>query len=99
VAAARSDQDRAATLAGAAAAIRETIASPQLPDLVISRHLLQAAQRDTDQQRWRAAWETGHALGTADAVAYALGQDRQRHQAAHDTQASYPPPPHPRLQA
>jgi predicted ATPase/transcriptional regulator with XRE-family HTH domain len=74
VAAARSDQDRAATLAGAAAAIRETIASPQLPDMVISRHLLQAAQQDTDQQRWRAAWETGHALGAADAVAYALGQ-------------------------
>jgi tetratricopeptide (TPR) repeat protein len=76
VAAARSDQDRSATLAGAAAAIRETIASPQLPDMVISRHLLQAAQRDTDQQRWRAAWETGHAMGAADAVAYALGQDR-----------------------
>ncbi|MGE5287176.1 MAG: ATP-binding protein [Micromonosporaceae bacterium] len=74
VAAARSDPIRAATLAGAAAAIRETIASPQLPDVVITARLLQTAQKDIGDEHWRPSWEAGHTLAAADAVAYALGQ-------------------------
>jgi predicted ATPase/transcriptional regulator with XRE-family HTH domain len=74
VAAARSDPSRTATLAGAAAAIRETIASPQLPDLVITGHLLQTAQTEIGYEHWRTWWEAGHGLSTPDAVAYALGQ-------------------------
>jgi predicted ATPase/DNA-binding XRE family transcriptional regulator len=74
VGAAQSDPRRAATLAGAAAAIRETIASPQLPDLVITGRLLQTARKDSGDEHWRTSWEAGHALAAADAVAYALGQ-------------------------
>jgi len=74
VAAAQSDPGRAATMAGAAAAIRETIASPQLPNLVITGRLLQTAQTQTGHQHWQTSWEAGHALATSDAVAYALGQ-------------------------
>lgn len=74
VAAAQSDPRRAATLAGAAAAIRETIASPQLPDLVITGRFLQTAQKDIGHEHWRTSWEAGHALPTADAVAYALSR-------------------------
>ncbi len=74
VAAAQSDPRRAATLAGAAAAIRETIASPQLPDLVITGRFLQTAQKDIGHENWRTSWEAGHALPTADAVAYALSR-------------------------
>jgi tetratricopeptide (TPR) repeat protein len=74
VAAAQSDPRRAAILAGAAAAIRETIASPQLPDVVITGRLLQTAQIEIGNEHWRTSWEAGHALAAADAVAYALGQ-------------------------
>ena len=74
VAAARSDPGRAATLAGAAAVIRETIAASQLPDLIITSRLLREAERDADPKRWRAWWQAGHSLRAADAVAYALGQ-------------------------
>jgi tetratricopeptide (TPR) repeat protein len=76
VAAARSDPRRAAPLAGAAALIRETIASPQLPDLVITGQFLQTARTGTGNEHWRTSWEAGHALATADAIAYALGQTR-----------------------
>jgi tetratricopeptide (TPR) repeat protein len=75
VAAAQSDPSRAATLTGAAALIRETIASPQLPDLIITGRLLLAAQTGSNNKHWQTAWEAGHALTTADAVAYALSQN------------------------
>ena len=74
VAAARSDPGRAATLAGAAAAIRETIAASQLPDLIITSRFLREAERDANPKRWRASWQAGHSLAAADAVAYALHQ-------------------------
>ena len=74
VAAARSDPGRAATLAGAAAAIRETIAASQLPDLMITSRFLREAERDANPKRWRASWQAGHSLAAADAVAYALHQ-------------------------
>jgi predicted ATPase len=74
VAAARSDPGRAATLAGAAAAIRETIAASQLPDLMIASRFLREAERDANPKRWRACWQTGHSLTAVDAVAYALRQ-------------------------
>lgn len=72
VAAERSDPGRAATLAGAAAAIRESIASPQLPDLVMAARYLHAAELEFGPGRWRTSWEAGHALAVADAVALAL---------------------------
>ena len=74
VAAARSDPGSAATLAGAAAAIRETIAASQLPDLTITSRFLREAERDADPKRWRASWQAGRSLTAADAVAYALRQ-------------------------
>lgn len=80
VAAARSDPGRAATLAGAAAAIRETIAASQLPDLIITTRFLREAERDANPKRWRASWQAGHSLAAADAVAYAL-----RHRTEPDT--------------
>lgn len=73
VAAARSDPGRAATLAGAAAAIRDTIAATQLPDLIITSQLLHQAERDANPKRWDASWQAGHSLAAADAVRYALG--------------------------
>jgi predicted ATPase/DNA-binding XRE family transcriptional regulator len=73
VAAARSDPGRAATLAGAAAAIRKTIAASQSPDLTITNRFLREAQH-ADPRRWRASWQAGHSLTAADAVAYALRQ-------------------------
>jgi predicted ATPase/DNA-binding XRE family transcriptional regulator len=73
VAAARSEPDRAATLGGAAAAVRGTIAVHQLPDLTVTSRLMEAAQRDSDQERWRACWDAGLAFSAAAAVAYALG--------------------------
>lgn len=76
VAVARSDPRRAATLAGAAALIRETIASPQLPDLVITGQFLQTARTGVGNEHWRTSWEAGRALATADAIAYALDQTR-----------------------
>lgn len=72
VAAARSEPDRAATLGGAAAAIGGTIALHQPPDLIIARRAMEAAQRDSDQERWRASWEAGRAFSIAAAIAYAL---------------------------
>jgi hypothetical protein len=63
-------------LAGAAAALRETIAASQLPDLIITTRFLRGAERDADPKRWRASWQAGHTLGTAAAVRYALGQAR-----------------------
>jgi tetratricopeptide (TPR) repeat protein len=74
VAAARSDSITSATLAGAAAAIRETIAASQLPDLIITTRLLREAERDAEPEQWRASWQAGHSLGTAAAVRYALEQ-------------------------
>jgi tetratricopeptide (TPR) repeat protein len=74
VAAAQSDPHRAASLIGAAAAIRETIASPPLPELVITARFLQSAQLELGHQHWRTTWEAGHSLAAADAIADALGQ-------------------------
>ncbi|MGH7687662.1 MAG: ATP-binding protein [Candidatus Dormibacteria bacterium] len=73
VSAARSDPDRAATLAGAAAAVRETIAARFGPfDVAIPERLLAAAQNDIDAIRWDRSWEGGRALDTDAAVAVAL---------------------------
>jgi predicted ATPase len=74
VAAARSDPGRAATLGGAAAAIRDTIAASQMPDLIITGRYLRQAERDANPKRWRASWQAGHSLTASDAVAYALRQ-------------------------
>jgi tetratricopeptide (TPR) repeat protein len=73
VAAARSEPDRAATLGGAAAAIRDTIAFRQAAfELVITARFLDRAERTAGDERWRAAWEKGRALTADAAVAYAL---------------------------
>jgi predicted ATPase/transcriptional regulator with XRE-family HTH domain len=74
VAAARSDPGRAATLAGAATAIRETIAASPLPDLIITSRFLHEAEQDANPHQWRGSWQAGHSLTATDAVAYALRQ-------------------------
>jgi tetratricopeptide (TPR) repeat protein len=73
VAAACSDSDRAATLGGAAAAIRDTIAFRQAAfELVITDRYLKRAESTAGEERWHAAWEKGRALSAEVAVGYAL---------------------------
>jgi predicted ATPase/DNA-binding XRE family transcriptional regulator len=73
VAAARRDTDRAARLSGAAAAVRETIASrPTAYDHAITGRFLESVQSAVDAKQWRGLWDAGRALGAEAAVAYAL---------------------------
>lgn len=73
VAAARSDADRAAMLAGAASAIRETIAARPGPfDLAIPERFLEKVARTVNATRWHESWQAGHLLVTDGAVAFAL---------------------------
>jgi tetratricopeptide (TPR) repeat protein len=73
IAAARSNPERAATLTGAAAAVRETIAARPGPfDLAIPGRLLESAERSTNAGQWHRAWQAGHALQLEAAVARAL---------------------------
>ena len=75
VAAARSEIERAATLAGAAAAIRETIAARAADfDVAIAGRLLDRAEASVGKTRWRRGWERGAALDPAAAVALALAR-------------------------
>ncbi|MPZ14340.1 MAG: helix-turn-helix domain-containing protein [Chloroflexi bacterium] len=81
VAAAGGKSKRAATLAGAAAVIRETIAYQPAPfEAAIIGPFLQSAQRNVSQQQWRRWLQAGRALGADAAVTFALhslseGQD------------------------
>jgi hypothetical protein len=73
VAAARSQVERAAALAGAAAAIRETIAARAADfDVAIPGHLLDRAEASVGEMRWRRGLERGRALEPAAAIALAL---------------------------
>jgi non-specific serine/threonine protein kinase len=73
VAAARSEVARAAALAGAAAAIRETIAPRAADfDVTIAAHLLDRAKASVGEMRWQRSWERGRALDAAAAIALAL---------------------------
>jgi predicted ATPase/DNA-binding XRE family transcriptional regulator len=73
VAGARSDPDRAATLAGAAEAIRNTIAARPGPfDVAIPGRFLQSTERTVSKKRWRRSWDAGYALGAEAAVECAL---------------------------
>jgi len=73
VAAERSAVERAATLAGAATAIRDTIASHAAPfDVAITGPLLDKIKATVSEERWHRAWDRGAALDSAAAVAYAL---------------------------
>ena len=63
VAAARSEGERAATIAGAAAAIRETIASQPAPfDVAITGPLLQRIKASVSEEQWHRSWDRGRAL-------------------------------------
>ena len=73
VAAAGAEPDRAATLSGAAAATRETIASRPTFEVAITGRFVETVQRTVSQERWQESWEAGRALSTEAAVAYALG--------------------------
>ena len=78
VAAARSDSDRAATLAGAAEAIRKTIAARPGPfDVAIPGRFLRSIERTVAAKRWHRSWDEGHALGVEAAVEYALGRPKR----------------------
>jgi tetratricopeptide (TPR) repeat protein len=73
VAAARSEGRRAATLAGAAATIRDTIASHAAPfDVAITGPFLERIKASVSEERWHRTWDRGRALDPAAAVAYAL---------------------------
>jgi predicted ATPase/DNA-binding XRE family transcriptional regulator len=73
VAAERSAVDRAATLAGAAAAIRDTIASHAAPfDVAITGPHLDKIKASVSEERWHRAWDRGASLDSTAAVAYAL---------------------------
>jgi len=73
VAAARSAVERAATLSGAAAAIRETIASHAAPfDVAITGPLLDRIKASVSEEQWHRAWARGAATDSAAAIAYAL---------------------------
>lgn len=73
VAAARGEPKPAATLAGAAAAISETIAYRPAPfEAAITRPFLQSAQRKVSQQQWHRWWQAGRALDADAALAFAL---------------------------
>ena len=73
VAAERAAVERAAILAGAAAAIRETIASHAAPfDVAITGPLLDRIKPSVSEEQWHRAWNRGAALDSAAAVAYAL---------------------------
>ena len=77
VAGARSDPDRAATLAGAAEAIRNTIAMRFGPFAVaIPERFLQSIERTVTKKRWRRSWDAGSALGAEAAVEYALANPK-----------------------
>lgn len=73
VAAARGDADRAATLRGATAAIRETIAARPAPfERTVATRFIEPLERATDETRWRTRWDAGHALSRAEAVTLGL---------------------------
>jgi len=73
VGAARLEMERAATLAGAAASIREAIASRPAPfDVAITGRLLDRTKSTMTEKRWHRTWEKGRALDSVAAVAYAL---------------------------
>jgi predicted ATPase/transcriptional regulator with XRE-family HTH domain len=73
VAAAGAEPDRAARLSGAAAAIRETIASQPTFEVAITGGFLESVQSSVTEKRWHESWEAGRALSVEAAVAYALG--------------------------
>jgi predicted ATPase/transcriptional regulator with XRE-family HTH domain len=77
VAAARSQPDRAATLAGAAAAVRETIAARPGPfDFAIPGRFLRRIEKTVLAKRWHRSWDAGHVLDAQAAVKYVLARPK-----------------------
>ncbi|HEX8967281.1 MAG TPA: helix-turn-helix domain-containing protein [Chloroflexota bacterium] len=73
LAAASRHVQRAATLAGAAAAIRATIAyQPAAFEAAITGPVLQTARRSVSQKDWQRWWQAGHEMDAAAAVTFAL---------------------------
>jgi predicted ATPase/transcriptional regulator with XRE-family HTH domain len=72
VAAARAQPDRAARLSGAAAAIRDTIASRPTFEVAITGPFLESVRKTVAEKRWLESWEAGRALSAESAVAYAV---------------------------
>jgi tetratricopeptide (TPR) repeat protein len=73
--AACSDAERAATLAGAAAALRATIAARPAPfDVAIPGPLLRRIKQSAPEQQWRCWWDSGQTLEPAAAAALAGGR-------------------------
>lgn len=73
VAATCSDADRAATLAAAAAALRDTIAARPGPfDVAVPGRYVESAARSVEGDRWQRAWAAGRLMDVDSAVALAL---------------------------
>jgi hypothetical protein len=72
LAGARGQGEQAARLFGAAAALRDSLASP-LPPVYQAQYTrdLTAARAHTDETTWAAAWEAGYALSPDEAIAAA----------------------------
>jgi hypothetical protein len=75
LAAAEARPERAARLAGAAAALRATIGAPRGPAAVVRlEQELALARQALDAERYAAAWAEGQAMPVEQAVAYALDE-------------------------
>jgi hypothetical protein len=73
IAGSKRSSERAATIAGAAEALRETINARQFPaDAALMRRNLDAAKATMNDTSWREAWETGRGMAPEQAVDYAL---------------------------
>jgi hypothetical protein len=73
LAAVQGEPERAATLVGAAAAIRATIAYQPSPfESAITRPLLERVQGKINQRQWQHWWLAGRNLDAATGGAYAL---------------------------
>ena len=73
VAAVRSRAELAAQLAGASAAVRESIAARPGPfEMAIPGRLLQRIEAATSPQHWRRSWDAGRALDMESAIARGL---------------------------
>jgi hypothetical protein len=72
--AAGSESNRAARIAEAAQAIRETIAVQQMPyDRAIIDRYLADARAETGEAAWKSAWNQGRAMPLDDAIDDGLG--------------------------
>jgi tetratricopeptide (TPR) repeat protein len=78
VAATRREGERAARLLGAADAVRARMGVPVLPaNRARYERDVQAARKESGEQRFTAVWNEGRSMSLEEAVAYALGESAE----------------------